>query len=115
MTIGIKHGAIIHSMPLCHVSFVHPDQREHSVEVDAEFLYEAVALAFADFNRNQPVITTSLPDTTEFVITVLNPVVEHRMRLLQINRWAAPSAIGGPANVWKRQRVRSLIGESEES
>jgi hypothetical protein len=98
-------------MPRCHVSFVDPSKREHSLEVEAESLYEAVGLAVADFYGNQA-SATALPDSTEFVVTILQPVTELRMKLLQVKRWAAPSSLGGPANALKRERVRILLGES---
>jgi hypothetical protein len=101
---------IISFMPRCHVSFADPEEHKHSVEIEAESLYEAVALAVADFIKIQS-NATPLPDNTEFTITTLHPTTEHRMKLLQVKRWAAPSAIGGPANAAKRERVRALLGE----
>jgi len=55
------------------VSFTDSDKTEHAVEVEVESLYEAVALAVADF-RDDPVQKESPGATTEFTVAVLrNP------------------------------------------
>ena len=60
-------------MARCRVSFTDQDKTEHSAEVDAESLYEAVALAVADF-REDPLLRESPAATTEFTVAVLrNP------------------------------------------
>lgn len=81
---------------------------DHAVEVDAESLYEALALAVAEFRDD-----TLLPDgpgiMTEFSIAVLRKPIEHRIRLKQVHDWAQPSMVGGPAGILKRDRVRKLL------
>ena len=42
-------------MARCRVSFTDSDKTEHAVEVEAESLYEAVALAVAEF-REDPLL-----------------------------------------------------------
>ena len=91
------------------VSFTDSDGIVHAARVQAESLYEAVALAIADFRRDKLVPT--LISSTEFTITIESPPIEHRIRLAQIERWAKSSTTReGPAGITKRQRIRTLLG-----
>jgi hypothetical protein len=96
----------------CRVSWTDSDHIEHSAEVDAETLYEAVALAIAEFR--QDAVNTSEPGAmTEFTIKVFRRPTEHKLRLNQVQRWAAHTTADGPVGIVKRQRVRSLLGIAE--
>jgi len=97
-------------MARCRVSFTDSDKTEHAVEVEAESLYEAVALAVADF-REDPLITSAPAAMTEFTVAVLRNPTEHKIRLQQVITWSAPSTKGGPAGITKRPRVRELLGQ----
>ena len=93
----------------CRVSFIDTDSATHTAHVQAESLYEAVALAVAEF-RDDPMV--SQPGTmTEFTIAIEKPAVEHRTRLNQVEKWAQSTTKEGPAGITKRQRVRSLLGQ----
>jgi hypothetical protein len=53
----------------------------------SRFLFEAVALAVAEFHQGE--ITTEPPGpTTEFCIMVLRKPIEHRIRLNRVTAWA---------------------------
>ena len=91
----------------CKVSFTDSDGLSHRVHVQAESLYEAVALAMAGF-RDDPVVPRPGP-TTEFTIIIERPVIEHRIRLHQVAKWAEETSREGPAGVMKRQRVKALL------
>ena len=95
-------------MARCRVSFSDSDKTEHSVEVEADSLYEAVALAVADF-REDPLITSPPAAMTEFTVAVLRNPTEHKIRLQQVIAWSAPNTKGGPAGITKRERVRELL------
>ena len=96
----------------CRVSYQDMDGLEHSVEVDAETLYEAVALAVAEFRQDQ--INESSPGTmTEFTVIVFRKPTEHKIRLGQLQKWAEHTVREGPAGIVKRQRVRKLLGTKE--
>jgi hypothetical protein len=85
---------------------------EHAVEVDAETLYEAVAMAVAKFRQDQ--INESSPgNMTEFTVTVFRKPTEHKIRLGQLQKWAEYTVKEGPAGIVKRQRVRKLLGTKE--
>jgi pimeloyl-ACP methyl ester carboxylesterase len=99
-------------MARCRVSFLDSDKTEHSVEVDAESLYEAVAQAVADF-RDDPLLRDRPGAMTEFTVAVLRNPTEHKIRLQQVMKWAEPTTRDGPAGITKRQRVRELLGSSQ--
>ena len=105
-----NNSAIIVTMARCRVSFTDGDKTEHAVEVEAESLYEAVALAVADF-RDDPLLPSYPSTMTEFTVAVLRNPTEHRIRLNQVTKWAEHTTKDGPAGITKRQRVRTLLGE----
>jgi hypothetical protein len=88
------------------VSFKDSDNIGHSVEVHAESLYKAVALAVAEFRAKD---TPTPAAMTEFTVSIQRPPVEHRIRLGQVAKWAEGTR-DGPAGIVKRQRVKALLG-----
>jgi hypothetical protein len=71
----------------CRVSFADTDGVLHGVDVDAESLYEAVAIAVVQFRDDE--VTPQNPDAmTEFTVAVCRDPVEHRIRLGQVTKWA---------------------------
>jgi hypothetical protein len=92
----------------CRVSFTDSDGILHGVDVDAVSLYEAVAIAVAQF-REDDVSPLSLGPMTEFTVAVYRNPTEHKIRLSQVARWAAPTTKDGPAGITKRQRVQALL------
>ncbi|WP_321470518.1 hypothetical protein [uncultured Paludibaculum sp.] len=97
-------------MARCRVSFTDSEKTVRAVEVEADSLYEAVALTVADFRKDPP-IKFAPAAMTEFTVTVLRNPTEHRIRLQQVITWSEPSTKGGPAGTTKRQRVRELLGQ----
>ena len=97
-------------MARCRVSFTDVDKTEHATEVEAESLYEAVALAVADF-REDPLLPSYPSAMTEFTVAVLRNPTEHRVRLNQVSKWAEHTTKDGQAGITKRLRVRTLLGE----
>ena len=92
----------------CNVSFTDSDGLSHTVHVQAESLYEAAALAVAEF-RDDPMVPTP-GAMTEFVVAIERPAVEHRIRLAQVAKWAQGTTKEGPAGIIKRQKVKALLG-----
>lgn len=84
------------------------DKTEHAVEVEADSLYEAVALAVADF-RQDPLLVSYPNAMTEFTVAVLRNPTQHRIRLGQVEKWAEHTTREGPAGITKRQRVQALL------
>ena len=73
----------------CRTSFTDTEGTSYAVEVQAESLYHAIALAVSEF-RNDSV--TSMPGRmTEFIISIQRPATKYRIRLGQ----ASKSALGG--------------------
>lgn len=66
----------------CRVSYLDQEGLDHSVEVEAESLYEAVAIAVAEFRKGE-IITDTPGPMTEFCVTVLRKPIEHRIRIQQ--------------------------------
>ena len=95
------------SVSRCRVSFTDSEGIPHAVEIQAESLYEAVALAVAEFRADD---LTAMPGPmTEFTVSIQRPAIEHRIRLSQVSRWAEGNTREGPAGITKRQRVRALL------
>ena len=93
----------------CRVSFADSDGVLHGIDVDAENLYEAVAIAFASFREDD--MSPSIPGPmTEFTVAVYRNPVEHKIRLAQVLKWSEPTTREGPAGITKRERVRQLLG-----
>jgi hypothetical protein len=96
------------SAPACAVSFTDCQGIVHTAHVQAESLYEAVALAVAEFRESQ-LVPEPVP-VTEFTVTIERPRIEHRIRLSQVAKWAETSVTRhGPAGMSKRQKVKSLL------
>ena len=47
---------------------------------------------------------------TEFTVAVYRNPTEHKIRLGQVLKWAAPTTKEGPAGITKRLRVRGCWG-----
>jgi hypothetical protein len=91
------------------VSFLDSDGILHGVDIEAESLYEAVAIAVAQLREDD--VSPSAPGPmTEFTVAVYKNLVEHKLRLQQVLRWAEPNTKEGPAGISKRERVRGLLG-----
>lgn len=93
----------------CRVSFTDSEGVVHAADVDAESLYEAVAIAVASL-RDDDVSPASPGPMTEFTVAVYKNPTEHKIRLQQVLKWSEPTTKEGPAGITKRQRVRQLLG-----
>ena len=92
----------------CAVSFVDTDGISHTAKVQAESLYEAVALAVAEF-RQDHLVPMPTP-MTEFTVVFERPPIEHRIRLNQVTKWATETTREGPAGMTKRKKLQTLLG-----
>jgi hypothetical protein len=91
----------------CRVSFTDSDGVDHAAHVQAESVYEAVAMTIAEF-REDPLVSAPGP-MTEFTIALERPALEHRIRLNQVEKWAQGTTREGPAGLIKRERVKALL------
>jgi hypothetical protein len=94
-------------MAKCRVSYTN-EQGVHSVEVVADTLFEAVAIAVGEFRDDKTVAEPPGPET-EFTVSILRKPVEHFIRLHKVQEWAQPSTRGGPAESMRRERVRKML------
>ncbi len=85
------------------VSYTDTEGISHAVEVEAETLFEAVALAVVEFRNGR--ITSDTPGPmTEFCVIVLRKPIEQKIRFKRVQEWAQPSTKGGPETA-KRERL----------
>lgn len=101
------HGAVGNART-CVVSFVDPEGTRHSIEVAAESLYEAAALAVAEFRRH-PWSDGVQPGTmTQLEVNIKPPVTTHQVSIRQLEQWTARTA-RSPHEILQKARVRELL------
>jgi hypothetical protein len=91
----------------CVVSFVDSTGIRHSVEVAAESLYEAAALAVREF-RSHPWVDDVEPGVVTLSISVKPPASTHEVSVKQLERWIA-STRRSPRETAQKSRVRDLL------
>ena len=77
----------------------------HTAHVQAESLYEAVALAVAEFRRGLDG-AAALPQQPSSLSPSSGRLIEHRIRLNQVTKWAESTTREGPAGITKREKVK---------
>src|ERR1700724_651708 len=98
----------------CRVSYLDSRDIEHAVDITADSLFEAVAVAVRAFREGA--LVDELPVAgTELRITVLPLPVEHRVRLQRVEQWAQTGTVKSPVEKLRRDRVRELLGLKNES
>jgi hypothetical protein len=80
---------------------------EHTVQVSAQSLYEAVAEALRVFREND---WAEAPERgpASVVVTIKQPEVEHRVRIRDFENWLA-SAGRSPAEMALKTRMRDIL------
>ena len=91
----------------CTVSCEDSEGHQHSLEVTAETLYEAVAQALAAFNSNEWIGQIGRGHT--ITVRVQQPAVEHRVRVSEFEKWLATNG-KSPAEMTLKVRLRSILG-----
>src|SRR5216684_1817826 len=92
----------------CKVSCFDARGVEHTVQVTAQSLYEAVAQALRVFREDDWSENPSL-DPASVTIAVKQPEVEHKIRIKDFENWL-DSAARSPADMALKSRLRSIIG-----
>jgi hypothetical protein len=92
----------------CRVSYADRHGLLHAIDVEAESLFEAVAIAVASF-RDDEVSPPEIDGMTEFTVAVYRNPTEHKIRLAQVQQWARSSTTESPAAITKRNRVLQLL------
>ena len=95
------------SLRTCTVSCIDLRGCEHTVEVTADSLYEAVAQGLRMFRENDWVDDIGRGQTTVLVV-VRHPVVEHKVRVQDFERWLESQG-RTPTEVSLKGRLRELL------
>jgi hypothetical protein len=93
---------------ICTVSFADASGIVHSVEVAAESLFEAAALAIQEFRRAAIVETVPGPATT-LTVAVKAPATEHTVTIRQLRNWMDGLA-RSPKERMVKDRIREIVG-----
>ena len=98
-----------HPVPLrlCTVSFKSATGISHSVDVEAETLYEAAGLGLARLKKDGWV--EGLGPGSRLEIAVREPSTMHSLTVQQLQRWAN-GLTSSPAEVLRRTKVKHLLG-----
>jgi hypothetical protein len=79
-----------------------------SVEVAAESLYEAAALAVKEFRQHDWVDELGPGAMTKLAVRVKPPATTHEVSIRQLEQWTARTA-GSPRDTVLKARVRELL------
>jgi hypothetical protein len=96
-------------MPLriCQVGFTAATGITHSVDVEAESLYEAAGLGLARLKSDGWI--EGLGPATRLEIHVRHPGTQHTLSVKQLETWIK-SVNESPAETLKKARIRHLLG-----
>jgi len=97
------------SLRKCKVSYCDLNGVEHTVEVTADSLYEAVAQGLRVFRENDWINEVGRGQTT-ISVAVSHPEVEHKVRIQDFERWLESQG-RTPAEMSLKARLRELLGE----
>jgi hypothetical protein len=91
----------------CKVSYSDLNGVEHTVEVTAESLYEAVAQGLRVFRENDWLAEVGRGQTT-ISVAVRHPAVQHKVRIQDFERWLESQG-RTPAEMSLKVRLRELL------
>ena len=98
----------------CRLSYLDSRNIEHAVDVTADSLFEAAAVAVRAFREGA--LMDDLPVAgTELRIAVFPLAVEHSVRLQRVEQWAQTGTVKSPVEMLRRERVRELLGIKNEA
>jgi hypothetical protein len=95
------------SLRVCTVGFKSPTGILHSVEVEAETLYEAAGLGLARLKKDGWI--EGLGPATRLEITVRAPAAHHTLTVIQLQKWVQ-SVNTGAGDVLKKTKIKHLLG-----
>jgi len=90
----------------CRVSFRDGDGVRHSVDVEAETLYEAAALALKRFKKSEWI--GDVGAGTRIDIEIIEPPVSHFLLYGQLQTWLNGGA-KTPAEAVKKKKLKELL------
>lgn len=95
------------ALRVCTVSFKSATGISHSVDVEAETLYEAAGIGLARLKKDGWI--EGLGPGTRLEIAVREPSTLHSLTVQQVQRWV-DGVTTSPAEVLRRTRVKRLLG-----
>ncbi len=95
------------SLRVCTVGFQSPTGIHHSVEVEAETLYEAAGLGLARLKKDGWI--EGLGPATKLEIAVRAPAAHHTLTVTQLQKWIN-SVNTGAGDVLKKAKIKHLLG-----
>ena len=93
----------------CRVTCTDPHGVEHTIQVSAQTLYEAVAQALHIF-REDAWCEDLWQSAGSLVVKISQPAVEHRVRIKDFTNWL-DSAGKTPAEMALKNRLRDIISK----
>ncbi len=97
-------------MRSCTVKIRGEEGVEHTVQVTASTLYEAVAMALRTFHNTEWIENAGR--SADIHVTVQQPVVTHVVKSSDFYAWLGQNGTS-PREMVKRQKVRELLGISD--
>ncbi len=94
-------------MRTCKVTIRGEEGVEHTVQVTAATLFEAVAMALRTFHNTEWVENAGR--SADIHVTVQQPAVTHVVKSGEFYKWLGQNG-NSPREMVKRQRVRELLG-----
>ena len=91
---------------VCSVSFKDERGIRHTVEVEAESLFEAAILAVRAFRKAEWI--TNVGPAMPLDIEVRAPVTRHTITLIQVQRWLDGS-VNSPNEMVKKEKLKELL------
>jgi len=92
----------------CKVTIQDMEGVNHTVEVTAGALYEAVALGMAAI-RTDEWVTGIAQGLNAVKVRVTNVSVEHEVKLMDFTKWLDRTN-GSPREISDRKRIKSILG-----
>ena len=91
---------------ICRVAFTDLDDIRHSVELQADSLYEAAVLGLKALTKSDWI--EAVAPGTRLEIQVLEPAAVHILMVAQLMRWLDGGA-RTPAEALKKKQLKSLL------
>jgi hypothetical protein len=94
----------------CRVSYRDVDGIQHAVDVNAASLYEAIALAVAQFRRDDGWAASPPGPGCEFQVKTLpDSPVTYSIPLKKVETFALHGTVAGPQDILRKERIKKLL------
>jgi len=106
------YAVIVPNTRTCRVSFTDTQGIMHAVQVPAASLYEAAALAVAEFRRCGFMSDATPGPATRLTVTVEAPLSVHELPVGKLMRWLE-SGVKSPREEVLRNRLREVLAQRQ--